>query len=67
MIRNEERLLDDLPEERGTMTAREALAFAFSAANIRDSWSTSAEMADEVITELARLGYQVLPSIPSPR
>jgi hypothetical protein len=72
MTRDEEKRVDDLPEERGTMSAREALARAYVAhihwpdllPSIRD---VLMEEADNHIAELKRLGFAVLPSIPSPR
>jgi hypothetical protein len=73
MTRDEERRVDDLPEERGTMSAREALARSLAYA---DDLSPSEGLArieayrlkaGQAMESLAFLGFSVLPSIPSPR
>jgi hypothetical protein len=73
MTRDEERRVDDLPEERGTMSAREALARSLAYA---DDLSPSEGLAriglyraqaDRTMESLAFLGFSIGPSIPSPR
>jgi hypothetical protein len=83
MTRDEEKRVDDLPEERGTMSPREALARVLDDdgdASILDAvgrkrtfppnltqWGCALYLADNMIDHLRSLGFQVLPSIPSPR
>jgi hypothetical protein len=79
VIRNEERHVHDLPADPRSMSAREALARAIlrsehwgprtdgsDAEDDRDIIESFIEQADEVVVELRRLGFQVLPAIPEP-
>jgi hypothetical protein len=75
MTRDEERRVDDLPEERGTMSAREAVLEALDdACSYLEGtplvWMSPAEwraVGEKFEQHLRALGFQVLPSIPSPR
>jgi hypothetical protein len=70
MTRDEERRVDDLPEERGTMSAREALWDAFKAAlpEYEDSvCSEPTNYVDEVMHALRRAGFGIYQLQPEPK
>jgi hypothetical protein len=70
MTRDEERRVDDLPEERGTMSARDAVIEAMWEVlpGYYDSeHSAPAHFVDDFITELRAIGFGIYQLHPEPK